>query len=61
MYEYESKHPNANDFQCPPKEADLAEGITFYKCSDTKELPSQYMEPMIEKGSRPPKTMKKDV
>ncbi|HHR7598998.1 TPA: hypothetical protein ACS9IM_000882 [Staphylococcus aureus] len=55
MYEYESKYPNPNDFQCPPKEANFAEGITFYKCSDTYELPSQYMEPMIEKGSRFPK------
>ncbi|CAC8165484.1 Uncharacterised protein [Staphylococcus aureus] len=55
MYEYESKYPNPNDFQCPPKEANFAEGITFHKCSDTYELPSQYMEPMIEKGSRFPK------
>lgn len=30
MYEYESKYPNPNDFQCPPKEANFAEGITFY-------------------------------
>lgn len=54
MYENENNFPNINDFQCPPRESVSAQGITFYKCSDTNSLPSHYMEPMIIKGKKIP-------
>lgn len=58
QFENESEYPKSEDFMCPPAESIPAENKTFYKFSDTNILPSEYMEPMIIKGTRPPKNAK---
>lgn len=54
MYEYENKFPDIDTYICPPINSKEACNITFYKCSDTDKLPSDYMRPFIERG-KPPK------
>lgn len=55
MFENEDKFPSSSEYVCPPIEAQDAEGMILYKFNNIKQIPSDYMEPMIIKGRRKPK------
>ncbi|MCG1129266.1 hypothetical protein K4R68_03815 [Staphylococcus epidermidis] len=58
MFENEDKFPKAEEYVCPPKKAKDAHGMTLYKFNNNKKIPSEYLEPMISKGSNKPKNNK---